>query len=183
MVVTAISVAFGHARGGGNTAREERPPGSAGVSPAQGLARSWLPALRKRERCNFSLSALSTRFPPRPAWKTELKLSGGETADDPRCARLRGRRALRRSGTWSLLAERARVAEVVQDALLHFDGERYRLLAWVIMPNHVHADRDTARLSLGRGNPLLEVVQPSVRIDCKDWSLLDARLFRPLCSR
>ncbi|MGJ8724299.1 MAG: REP-associated tyrosine transposase [Roseibacillus sp.] len=30
-------------------------------------------------------------------------------------------------------------AEIVQDALLHFDGERYRLLDWVIMPNHVHA--------------------------------------------
>jgi REP element-mobilizing transposase RayT len=26
----------------------------------------------------------------------------------------------------------------VEGALLHFDGERYRLLAWVIMPNHVH---------------------------------------------
>jgi REP element-mobilizing transposase RayT len=21
---------------------------------------------------------------------------------------------------------------------LHFDGQRYRLLAWVVMPNHVH---------------------------------------------
>jgi REP element-mobilizing transposase RayT len=29
-------------------------------------------------------------------------------------------------------------AHIVQEALLHFDGERYRLLAWVIMPNHVH---------------------------------------------
>jgi putative transposase len=29
-------------------------------------------------------------------------------------------------------------ADIVQDALLHFDGERYRLLAWVVMPNHVH---------------------------------------------
>ena len=28
-----------HSRGGGNTAREERPPGSAGVPPAQSLAR------------------------------------------------------------------------------------------------------------------------------------------------
>jgi type I restriction enzyme R subunit/putative DNA methylase len=27
---------------------------------------------------------------------------------------------------------------LVQDALLFFDGVRYRLLAWVIMPNHVH---------------------------------------------
>ena len=30
------------------------------------------------------------------------------------------------------------IAATVQNALLHFDGERYRLSAWVIMPNHVH---------------------------------------------
>jgi len=33
---------------------------------------------------------------------------------------------------------RADVAALVQDALLHFDGNRYRLLAWCLMPNHVH---------------------------------------------
>lgn len=30
------------------------------------------------------------------------------------------------------------VARYVEDSLLHFDGERYALLAWCIMPNHVH---------------------------------------------
>src|SRR5271155_2200022 len=30
-------------------------------------------------------------------------------------------------------------AEIVRGALQHFDGDRYRLLAWVVMPNHVHA--------------------------------------------
>lgn len=30
-------------------------------------------------------------------------------------------------------------AEIVQSSLLHFDGERYRMIAWVVMPNHVHA--------------------------------------------
>ncbi len=29
-------------------------------------------------------------------------------------------------------------AAIVEDALLRFDGERYRLVAWVVMPNHVH---------------------------------------------
>jgi len=29
-------------------------------------------------------------------------------------------------------------AESVEQALLHFDGERYRLLAWCVVPNHVH---------------------------------------------
>ena len=32
-----------------------------------------------------------------------------------------------------------RVAKIVRDALLHFQGERYELAAWCIMPNHVHA--------------------------------------------
>ena len=32
----------------------------------------------------------------------------------------------------------APVAELVQNALLHFDAVRYRLAAWVVMPNHVH---------------------------------------------
>jgi putative DNA methylase len=31
------------------------------------------------------------------------------------------------------------IASVIQENLLRFDGIRYRLLAWVIMPNHVHA--------------------------------------------
>ncbi|MFO7900104.1 MAG: transposase [Planctomycetota bacterium] len=30
------------------------------------------------------------------------------------------------------------VADLVQQALLRFDGERYDLIAWAIMPNHVH---------------------------------------------
>ncbi len=33
----------------------------------------------------------------------------------------------------------ARIAQVIRDALLHFDGERYYLSAWCVMPNHVHA--------------------------------------------
>ncbi len=32
-----------------------------------------------------------------------------------------------------------RIAELVENAMLFFDGERYRLLSWCVMPNHVHA--------------------------------------------
>jgi len=32
-----------------------------------------------------------------------------------------------------------RVARVVAEALQHFDGDRYDLIAWCVMPNHVHA--------------------------------------------
>ena len=30
------------------------------------------------------------------------------------------------------------VAELVENAFLAFDSERYRMLAWTVMPNHVH---------------------------------------------
>jgi len=31
------------------------------------------------------------------------------------------------------------IASTIQDSILFFDGSRYRLHAWVVMPNHVHA--------------------------------------------
>jgi len=33
---------------------------------------------------------------------------------------------------------RPEIASLVEDSLLHFDDERYRMLAWCLMPNHVH---------------------------------------------
>ena len=42
-------------------------------------------------------------------------------------------------GRGAALLKQADVAAIVQTALLHFDGRRYRLLAWSVMPNHVHA--------------------------------------------
>jgi REP element-mobilizing transposase RayT len=41
-------------------------------------------------------------------------------------------------GRGACILRRERIAKVVNNALRHFDGERYRLLAWVIMPNHAH---------------------------------------------
>jgi REP element-mobilizing transposase RayT len=38
---------------------------------------------------------------------------------------------------------RADVARLAEAALLHFDGQRYCLLAWCIMPNHVHVMIET----------------------------------------
>jgi len=42
------------------------------------------------------------------------------------------------SGLGACWLRRPEIAVLVQDALLHFDGDRYRLLAWCLMPNHVH---------------------------------------------
>ena len=40
--------------------------------------------------------------------------------------------------TGSCLLRASKVASVVENALLHFQGERYALSAWCVMPNHVH---------------------------------------------
>ena len=45
------------------------------------------------------------------------------------------------------------IARMVENTFLHFDGERYRLLAWVIMPNHVHV-----LVEIFSGYPLCKIV-------------------------
>lgn len=43
------------------------------------------------------------------------------------------------AGYGSCVLREPAIAKIVADALLFFDGQRYKLLAWVVMPNHVHA--------------------------------------------
>jgi hypothetical protein len=42
------------------------------------------------------------------------------------------------------------VAKIVQDSLLKFDGVRYNLFSWVVMPNHTHSPTHAIR-RLGTG--------------------------------
>ncbi len=59
-------------------------------------------------------------------------------------------------------------AEIVVAALRHFDGDRYRLLAWCVMPNHVHVVVElTGPTSLGA------IVQ--------GWKSFTARQINKLC--
>ncbi|MGA2069721.1 MAG: valine--tRNA ligase [Sedimentisphaerales bacterium] len=43
------------------------------------------------------------------------------------------------AGHGECLLKKAGIAEIMDNALKHFDLERYDLIAWAIMPNHVHA--------------------------------------------
>jgi putative transposase len=47
----------------------------------------------------------------------------------------------------------SRIAQLAEDALLHFHNERYELLAWCVMPNHVHVLAHVWRV------PLEELIQ------------------------
>lgn len=56
-------------------------------------------------------------------------------------------------GRGSCVLRNPRIARLVEDALIQFDGVRYYLLAWVIMPNHVHVLIQTVT-----GHPLSAIV-------------------------
>ncbi len=68
--------------------------------------------------------------------------------------RLRRIEALLDAGHGACWLRRPELARLVEDALLHFDGARYRLLCWTIMPNHVHLLMETDAT-----HPLPKVVQ------------------------
>lgn len=62
------------------------------------------------------------------------------------------------------------IARVVLDSWRHFDGERYHLRAWVVMPNHVHL--------------LVKMIQPYVLQDAvKGWKSFTAREINKLLGR
>ncbi len=42
------------------------------------------------------------------------------------------------SGYGECYLKQTKIALLVESSLLFFDGKRYRLFAWVVMPNHVH---------------------------------------------
>jgi REP element-mobilizing transposase RayT len=74
------------------------------------------------------------------SWKNELAWSGTVPVTDPRVIELRKRISrYEDAGHGACWLRDERIAELVEGALLHFDGRRYRLIAWCVMPNHVHA--------------------------------------------
>ena len=73
-------------------------------------------------------------------WKDELAWIEGLPASDPREILLR--KLISRyedAGHGACWLRDPRIAALVEEALLHFDDRRYRLIAWCVMPNHVHA--------------------------------------------
>jgi REP element-mobilizing transposase RayT len=83
-------------------------------------------------------------------WRMELRLE----PDRERAIELRRRvEDYLDAGHGECLLRRPEIARKVEEALLHFDPERYRLLAWCVMPNHVHALIETKL-----GFPMVDVL-------------------------
>lgn len=87
-------------------------------------------------------------------WKKELRWRADLPSDDPIVVKLRNRIArYEDAGHGACWLRDERIAALVENALFHFDGQRYRLLAWCVMPNHVHVLIETFP-----GHPLYNVV-------------------------
>lgn len=104
-------------------------------------------------------------------WRDELKLTAAHPAETPQQAALRKRIAqYEDAGHGACWLGDPRIAQIVEDALLHFDGERYHLLEWCIMPNHVHVLIETIQ-----GHPLSDVI--------RSWKTFTAREANHLLGR
>jgi REP-associated tyrosine transposase len=63
------------------------------------------------------------------------------------------------------------VAQIVENAFLAFDGDRYRLHAWTIMPNHVHV-----LLTVMPGKPLGTIVSSWKRFTAREANRILGRI-------
>jgi len=87
-------------------------------------------------------------------WKQKLHWHEGIAADSKEAVELRKKiETYTDKGAGACYLRDERIARLVQDALKHFDGKRYRLIAWCVMPNHVHVLIETM------DEPLAEIVQ------------------------
>lgn len=114
-------------------------------------SRGYLPHLETQEPIYFVTFRLADSLPRelvlqlRKERDSIEKASLAGTARPGDLSRLRGLRALVKKigrsldhGIGSCHLLDSRVACIVAEALRHFHGERYRLFAWCVMPNHVH---------------------------------------------
>jgi REP element-mobilizing transposase RayT len=72
-------------------------------------------------------------------------------------------------GYGSCILRETACAEIVCRVLMHFDGVRYRMLAWVVMPNHVHVLVEQIE-----GWPLAAVVQGWKSVSARAIGFLNA---------
>jgi len=71
-------------------------------------------------------------------WREQLReLTKPEQSEFYRCFSDRWDRELDQ-GAGQCVFERSEFSKIVADSLLHFDGNRYELTDFVVMPNHVH---------------------------------------------
>ena len=97
--------------------------------------RGYLPHWDPGNRPVHVVLRLHDSLPQHLLAQWEEELHGTPDATDQRRQRIE---AALDQGIGKCWLRQSAVASLVAGALTHFDGQRYQLRAWVIMPNHVH---------------------------------------------
>src|SRR5205823_3910617 len=108
------------------------------LSPKPGWhSRGYLPHFDGGELAQFITFRLHDALPRDPVirWKEELRLEQNANAESIMRRRVE---AYLDQGHGSCYLRNPEIAKLVQDALLFHDQKKYRLTAWVVMPNHAH---------------------------------------------
>lgn len=98
-------------------------------------SRGYIPHFDQEGFTQFITFRLADSVPQKVLDKWRSQLADGEITDTD--LRRRTEYYLDQNYGEGSLSKPA-IGNLVQEALLKWDGERYRLIAWVIMPNHVH---------------------------------------------
>jgi REP element-mobilizing transposase RayT len=100
-------------------------------------SRGYLPHVDAVGELQMITYRLADSLPRSEIEKLKLELEGHPEKVRSRVSRLRVEELLD-SGLGCCALARPDVAKVVEDTFLKFDSEKYELLHWCIMPNHVH---------------------------------------------
>ena len=121
--------------GGGKSAIQEN--GAPRDTP-RWHSRGYLPHFESAEKIQHVTFHLADSLPKSvlARLESELKELPAEKRDVERRKRVE---SWIDAGHGSCVLRMPAIAEMVQGALLSFDSVRYRVMAWVVMPNHVHA--------------------------------------------
>ena len=128
----------GAAGGRKDANREIGVPGAVpGIFGVGWHSRGYLPHFESVEATQHVTFHLADSLPQMALSRleAELKTLPAEKRDVERRKRLD---AWIDAGHGSCALRKPGIADMVQGSLLTFDSQRYRLLAWVVMPNHVH---------------------------------------------
>jgi len=116
--------------------------GVPGSPPDGWYSRGYLPHYNKRETIQSVTFRLADSLP-----QTRLREIENELADIPPgkvdSARRKKIEAWLDAGIGCCALRHPDLASLMQETLLKWNGDRYRLFAWCIMPNHVHVLMET----------------------------------------
>ncbi|MGH9426021.1 MAG: hypothetical protein ACRD2L_06940 [Terriglobia bacterium] len=100
-------------------------------------SRGYLPHFEAGQHAQFLTLHLADSLPQEVLqnWRRMLEQRGSE--DLARSLRIKIESYLD-AGYGACYLRQEAIASTVENALLHFDGVRYRLRSWVVMPNHIH---------------------------------------------